>query len=144
MASLVFWHWWVLGLALLALELFAPGAFFLWIGLAAGAVGAIMWLIPGMTWQSQLMWFAVFSIVSIVIWRTVGRRVPKETDHPNLNQRGMQYIGRIFTLSEPIVNGNGKLTVDDSTWKITGQDCESDTRVKVVGVQGVILEVEHE
>lgn len=144
MEHLVFWHWWVLALALLALELFAPGAFFLWIGLAAGAVGALLWMIPGMTWQGQLMWFAVFSIVSIVIWRTIGKRALNETDHPNLNQRGRQYVGRTFTLDEPIINGSGKITVDDSSWKITGQDCEPGTRVRVTGVQGVILEIEHE
>ena len=31
------WHWWILTAALIILEVFAPGAFFLWLGLAAAA-----------------------------------------------------------------------------------------------------------
>jgi len=144
MEQIEFWHWFVLGLGLLVFEFFAPGAFFLWIGLAAGATGILHWLVPDLGWQAQVMWFAVFSIVSIIAWRSIGKRGPRETDHPMLNQRGQQYVGRVFTLNSPIVNGNGKITVDDSTWKITGKDCDAGTKVKVIGVQGVILEVEHE
>jgi hypothetical protein len=39
-----------------------------------------------------------------------------ESDQPKLNRRGEQYVGRTFTLEEPIVNGHGKIRVDDSTW----------------------------
>ncbi|NOY66978.1 MAG: NfeD family protein [Gammaproteobacteria bacterium] len=144
MEQVVFWHWFVLGLILLIFEFFAPGAFFLWIGLAAGATGILLWIMPDLDWQYQLMWFAAFSIVSIFAWVKIGRRTLKETDHPTLNQRGQQYVGRVFTLEEPIVNGDGKIAVDDSTWKIVGEDCQAGTKVKVSGVRGVILEVEHE
>ena len=33
-------------------------------------------------------------------------------------QRGQQYTGRIFTLDHDIINGVGKVEVDDSTWII--------------------------
>ena len=67
---------------------------------------------------------------------------PVISDQPNLNRRGQQYVGRTFTLDEPIVNGLGKIHVDDSTWKIEGNDCPAGTKVKVTGVDGVILKVE--
>lgn len=35
------WTWITLGIALLGLELLAPGTFFMWLGLAALGVGAI-------------------------------------------------------------------------------------------------------
>ena len=31
MMNIVFWHWWVIGIALLAIEIFAPGFWFLWV-----------------------------------------------------------------------------------------------------------------
>ena len=34
--GLQFWHWWLLAVALLILEVFSPGVFALWLGLAAG------------------------------------------------------------------------------------------------------------
>jgi hypothetical protein len=51
-------------------------------------------------------------------------------------------VGRDFTLDTPIVNGQGKIRVDDSTWKIRGKDCGAGSLVTVVGVDGVVLQVE--
>ena len=140
--QLDFWHWLIFAVGLLILEVFAPGAFFLWMGVAAAVVGALLWLIPGMSWEIQFLVFAVLSIASIVLWRKRMTDNPTESDQPNLNRRGQQYVGRTFTLEEPIVNGNGKIHVDDSTWKVEGNDCPEGTQVTVTGVDGVILKVE--
>ncbi len=139
--SAVYWHWWVLGVILVVLEVFSPGAFFLWMAISAGIVGLVMLLLPGLGWEIQILIFALFSVISIVAWRLYLVRHPTETDQPRLNRRGEQYIDRIFTLSEPVVNGQGKIKVDDSTWKIRGNDCPAGARVRVVGVDGVVLQV---
>jgi membrane protein implicated in regulation of membrane protease activity len=140
--DLTYWHWLIFGVALLILEIFAPGAFFLWLAIASAVVGGIVWLVPAMGWEYQLLLFSVLSVVSILIWRRYFRTQPAQTDQPALNRRGEQYVGRVFTLDEPIVNGLGKIRVDDSTWKIAGGDCESGARVKVVGVEGTLLRVD--
>jgi len=137
--ALEFWHWLVFGVALAIIEVFAPGAFFLWLGISAAVVGSILWLIPGMSWELQVLIFAILSIASVVIARRYLIAHPLETDLPNLNQRGQQYVGRVFTLTVPVVNGRGKIQVDDSTWKITCEDCEAGTKVKINGVDGVVL-----
>lgn len=139
---LLYWHWFLLGLVLLILEIFAPGVFFLWIGLAAGVVG--LWLLaqPELSWQLQLLAFAVLSLVSAVAGRWWLTRHPIATDEPHLNRRGEQYIGRVFTLDQAVVNGIGKLRVDDTTWKVAGPDCAAGTRLRVTGVDGVVLRVE--
>jgi membrane protein implicated in regulation of membrane protease activity len=142
MGQIDFWQWWILGLVLLVLEVFAPGAFFLWMGIAAGLVGLILFLVPQMGWEYQVLIFAVLSVGSIVVWRQYLKKHPTESDQPSLNRRGEQYVGRVFTLDEPIKNGTGKIHVDDSSWKINGADCEAGTRVKVTGANGVILQVE--
>ena len=142
MQWLVYWHWWLLGVALLTLEMFAPGVFFLWMGLAAGVVGALVLFEPGMFWHWQVLIFAVLSVALIVAGRLWLKRHPIESDQPNLNRRGEQYVRRVFTLSEAIVNGEGKVQVDDSTWKVQGPDCPVGTQVRVSGVDGVILIVE--
>ena len=46
-----FWHWWILGLVLLIIEVFVSGAFFLWMAVAAGILGGALWLFPGLSWQ---------------------------------------------------------------------------------------------
>ncbi|MEN8169429.1 MAG: NfeD family protein [Pseudomonadota bacterium] len=136
------WHWWILAVALLVLEAFAPGTFFMWMGISAVVVGLLVLIAPGMGWEYQVFAFAVLSVASIVAWRLYFGKHPVTTDQPTLNRRGEQYVGRTFTLDEPIENGNGKIRVDDTTWKINGNDCDSGSKVKVVGVDGVILTVE--
>jgi len=143
MEAITYWHWWILAVALLVLEVFAPGAFFLWMGVGAGIVGVILLLAPDMGWEYQIMVFSIFSVVSIARWRLFIRTHPTETDKPTLNRRGEQYVGRVFTLSEPIVNGIGKIRVDDSTWKVMGDDCDAGTKVKVVNIEGTVLRIEH-
>ena len=141
MEEITFWHWWVLAIALVILEVLAPGAFFLWLGVAAGVVGVVLLVIPSVSWEWQLMIFSVISVLSIVLWRNHLKDHPTETDQPRLNRRGEQYIDRVFTLNEAIVNGSGKIKVDDTTWKITGEDCDAGSKVKVTGVDGVVLMV---
>ncbi|MES9959155.1 MAG: NfeD family protein [Sedimenticola sp.] len=140
--NLSYWHWWVAAVVLVILEVFSPGAFFLWLGVSAGITGLILLLMPDLSWQLQLMLFALFSVVSIIVWHLFLKRHPIQSDQPALNRRGEQYVGRLFTLEEPVVNGQGKIRVDDSTWKITGADCMAGTRVRVTGVEGVVLKVE--
>ena len=140
--QLDYWHWWVIGIVLIMLELFLPGAFFLWMGIAAALVGIILLIAPDMTWQSQFIIFAIVSVVSIAVWRIYLNKHPIATDKPTLNRRGEQYVGREFTLAEPVVNGVGKLKVDDTMWKIEGDDCESGTKIKIIEADGAVLKIE--
>ena len=143
LGEIVFWHWWVAGFGFLIIEIFAPGIAFLWFGLAAGVVGLILLAFPETSWQVQLLAWALFSVISLAAWRFYLRRRPIETDHPTLNRRGEQYVGRHFTLEEPVINGLGKIKVDDSIWKIEGEtDLPSGARVRVTAVDGTILKVE--
>ena len=137
-----FWHWWIAASLLLVIETFAPGAVFLWLGIAAGMVGLVLLIFSDIGWEYQFLLFAVCTVGSAVGWRAYVRRHPTETDQPTLNRRGEQYVGRTFTLKEAIVNGQGKITVDDSTWKIEGDDLPAGTKIQVTGVEGTVLKVE--
>jgi len=140
--AIEFWHWWVLGIVLIGVEVFAPGAYFMWLGVSAGLVGFLLLAVPGTGWEYQALAFAVLAVASVAGWRAYQRRHPSASDHPTLNRRGTQYVGRVFTLDAPIVNGVGKIRVDDTTWKIVGQDLPAAARVRVTGVDGTVLTVE--
>ncbi|MES9883920.1 MAG: NfeD family protein [Sedimenticola sp.] len=140
--GLTYWHWWVLAVALVILEVFSPAAFFLWMGVSASVVGLILLLLPELEWEYQVLAFSLLSVFSVVAWRLILKRNPTVTDQPTLNRRGEQYQDRMFTLEEPMINGQGKIRVDDTTWKIHGPDCSVGSQVRVVGVDGVVLRVE--
>ncbi|MDG4551071.1 MAG: NfeD family protein [Candidatus Contendobacter sp.] len=135
-----YWNWMLLGVALMAVEALLPGFFFLWMGVAALLVGLALAVAPGMAWTWQVLLFAVLSVGSIVAWQIRLRQHPTPTADALLNRRGHQYVGRVFTLDAPIINGHGKIRVDDSTWKVmVDQDCPAGTRLRIVGVDGVVL-----
>lgn len=129
------WSWWILGLILLALEVLAPGTFFLWFGLAALIVGTLALFID-MAWQVSLVLFVAVSLICLFAGRALMRRSEDDTDEPHLNRRGDRLVGREFVLREPIVDGNGRIQVDDGFWRVAGPDCPEGTRVHVVRVEG--------
>jgi len=145
-STLLFWHWWVLALLLVIIEMIAPGMFLLWIGAAAAVTGLIMFVADSVgwqvSWQLQFVIFGVLAVASVVAAKYYVKRNPIETDNATLNRRSAQYMGRVFNLDEAIVNGIGKVRVGDSVWRVQGPDLPAGERVKVVGVDGTMLKVE--
>lgn len=139
--EIVYWNWWVFALILIIVEVLVAGTFFLWMSISAGIVGLILLLLPGISWQLQLSLFAIFSIVSIILSRIWLVRHARAEPPSTLNRRGSQYVGRQFTLAEPIINGVGRLNVDDTIWRVSGPDLEVGAKVLVEGLDGTILKV---
>ena len=141
------WSWWVLGAILIGIEVLAPGTFFLWLGLAAFAVGAVS-LIAGpetafWTWQVQLMAFAILSLIFAFGGRSLMRRKDWDrSEAPDLNERGKQLVGTTAVLTQPIAGGRGRARIGDTTWRVTGPDLPEGARVKVIGAVAETLEVE--
>lgn len=133
------WHWILAAIVLIILEAFMPATFFLWLAIAAGIVGLALAALPDLGWMVQLVSFGILSVLSLILGRRYLKRHPIATDTPTLNRRGHQYIGRIFTLDQPIVNGTGRLRVDDTTWKVSGRDCAAGIHLRVTGVDGIVL-----
>jgi len=142
--EITFWHWLIAGVILIALEMVVPGVVFMWVGIAALITGVLAWAAPGLSMEWLLIVFAALSVISVVLGRIYLKRNPLQSDHPTLNRRGEQYVGRHFTLSEPIVGGFGKIKVDDTTWKVAGEDMAKDAKVHVVAVEGTVLKVKAE
>jgi len=140
--DIVYWHWLIIAVALIILEILIPGAYFLWMGISAVVVGGAMFVFPQMPILVQILIYAVLSVITVVMYKSYRKKNPLVTDEPALNRRGEQYIGRTFTLEEPIVNGEGKIKVDDSTWKISGTDMVVGASVRVIAIEGSILKVE--
>jgi inner membrane protein len=141
MGGAAFWHWWALGGLLVIVEAFAPGFMFLWFGVAAGLVGLLLVIWPELGLSFQLLMYAGLLILCAFGWRWLQRVRPVVTDHPELNRRGAQYVGRRFRLVAPIVNGRGRIEVGDSSWAVAGPELPAGQIVEVTAVDGVVLQV---
>jgi len=60
-----------------------------------------------------------------------------------LNQRGKALIGRETVLIEPIINGVGRIQVDDTFWRVHGDDLATGKLIRIIDVDGATLKVEH-
>jgi len=140
-SSLDHWAWFVAAVLLFMVEAITPGAFMLWLGLAATVVGTAS-LIIVWSWQAQCIAFVILSAAAFPLWRRVGRKPPPPTDQPFLNQRGAVLVGRLLTLDKPIVAGAGTVSVDDTIWRVHGPDTPAGGRVRVSGTDGTMLTVE--
>ncbi|MBA3581263.1 MAG: NfeD family protein [Gammaproteobacteria bacterium] len=134
--QLNFWHWWVLAVLLLIVELLAPAAFFIWLGAAAVVVGLMSWVIPGILWPIQLVLFALLSVASVYGGRKYLRLQRGPVADTVLNERANQYIGKTYVLQDAITNGTGRIKVADSFWRVEGPDLPVGARVKVLSVEG--------
>ncbi|PCH57286.1 MAG: hypothetical protein COC15_01390 [Legionellales bacterium] len=140
--TLTHWHWFALAAILIILDVSLGANFFiLWLGVCAAMVGGILQINPSLSWELQLLIFAVGSIACIAFWHFYLKKYPTKSDKPNLNRRSEQYIGRTFTLTTAISNGRGKIAVGDSIWTVSGADMPTNTQVKVTGANGIILAV---
>ncbi|MGQ2908954.1 MAG: NfeD family protein [Aliihoeflea sp.] len=139
------WNWIVLGAVLLGLEVFAPGVYLLWIGIAALLTGALSFQIGDAAWwgwPAQVIVFLVLSLASVIVGRFAFGSDKGESDQPLLNQRERQLIGQISTLEEDLRDGHGRIRLGDTLWLATGPDMAAGTRVRVVGAEGTTLRVE--
>jgi membrane protein implicated in regulation of membrane protease activity len=134
------WHWLTAAVIIIVIEMLMGTYYLLWVGFAAAVTALIQWVF-GIGWQAQIIVFFIFSMVSIVAWHYYAKNNPEVDSMPNLNKRGRQIIGRTFNLSHAIINGVGKINVDDSTWKVEGEDLPVGTQVKVTDIRGTILKV---
>jgi inner membrane protein len=137
-----YWYWAVLGAVLAVIEVAVPAMVCIWLAAAALGVAAISWRYPGLAWEHQALIFAVLAIASVALGRTAFAHTRASVSARHLNRRGESYIGRMFTLDGAIIDGRGRLRVDDTVWLVAGPDLPAGTRVRVTGTENTLLLVE--
>ncbi|MBS0232731.1 MAG: NfeD family protein [Proteobacteria bacterium] len=134
------WLWFALAVILFVLESIVPGVHFVWFGLSAVIVGIIA-LTTSLGWEWQLIAFAVIALAAVFWVRQRSREESAKPDVPDLNLRAAQYIGRVVTIEDAIVNGRGKVRVGDTVWVAKGEDGPKGASVKITGADGTVLVV---
>ena len=134
------WAWLTLGVFFIIVELLVPGTMVMWLGIAAIALGLVVSIAP-ISWEWQIFLFSVISVGSILFWRARLRKYPQESENPTLNKKSNQLVGTQYRLSEAIVDGRGKININDSLWIASGPDLPTGTKVEVTKVNGNRLEI---
>lgn len=136
--------WAAVALLLIAAEAVVPGAFLLWMGIAAAAVFLAVLLVADIPVLAQVAGFVVLSFVSIQVYRKLirGRGRERGSDNPTLNRRAAQHVGRILTLDQAIEGGRGRAKIGDAFWTLEGPDLPVGSSVRVISTDDSVLVVE--
>ena len=135
--------WAAFALILFAAEAVLPGAFMLWLGLAAAAVFVAVFALPvEIPLLIQVIAFVVLSFVSIRVYQRWFRGRERGSDQPALNRRTAALVGQVVLLDRAIVDGRGRVQVADAYWDVAGPDLPAGTRVRIIGGDAMTLQVE--
>lgn len=143
--ALDYYHWIILGMVLLVLEIFVGGAFLMWLGLSSIVVGLLVLLLPFIgvhpSWEWQLVLFGIGALASLALWRRYVKDAPP-VEAPQLNQRGRDHVGKVVVLKTAIEDGEGFISIDDTRWRVTGPALPVGTRVRLVALDDMVFSVE--
>ena len=134
------WYWFVAALLLVGLELAVSALFFLSMATGAALTGLVAFMLP-LPFQLELILFAVFSALSLYLWRTFLATRAQKVPNNALNQGGKSLIGQTVVATEAFQNGNGRVQVGSAVWLARGPDLTAGARARVVNVDGSVLEV---
>lgn len=134
------WHWIVVGAVLSVLGLILAQGIVGWLGVAAVFVGLLS-LLFRLELHEQIAVYAVLALVLAYVARRIFVLREIRGDPLRLNDRSRRLRGHVYPLSEPIINGVGRIRVDEVTWGVTGRDQPAGTLVQVTGHDGTLLTV---
>ena len=143
------WHWIVLGLALVVAELAVPAFFIIWFGLGALVVGLAVLVLPlplGETAQIGL--WVVASLAMVGLWFRVFKGGEYLRSRTRVGQSDGEPIGEIGLMTRPAEPfARGRLRFQKPVLGAEEWECVADApiavgeRVRVVAIEGSFLKV---
>ncbi|GGK79194.1 NfeD family protein [Amphritea balenae] len=141
-SELTQWHWLTLGVVLLILEIIGASGFLIGLAVASFVLAGIAALELIVSWQYQLLCFAALGMIFTVLYWRIFRRFNTQSDEPLMNDRAAQLIGRRLRLDSTLENGQGRVQIGDTFWKVEADDeLATGTRIEIYDCEGMTLKV---
>ena len=139
--SLLYWHWILLGIALVLMEIALPSFITLWLGAAAIVVGLLLLAMPDMSFTLQILIWTVMSV--LLTWGWFKFMKPLSVDRTMAGLSREQIIGQAGqVLRVPLDGGKGLLRfpapiLGADEWQFISQDeLKIGDRVRVTELSG--------
>ncbi|MFL0809916.1 MAG: NfeD family protein [Agarilytica sp.] len=140
--TLTHWHWLTLGLLLFAAETLGTGGFLLGVAVASVATSVCAWL--GLSWQVQVIAFAVMSITfSFAYWRYFKDfNLKREKGDIVINEKSESLKGKSGKVLNSEDEYHGKLSIGDTLWEYKSESpVKVGDSVVVKSAEGMLLYV---
>jgi inner membrane protein len=141
----LWWHWVVLGIVLMLLELAVPAFFLMWFGLGAVVVGGLLVVFPGLTVAYQVITWTACSLVFLWLWFKVFKSNIYKTRSGLAKGSFIGEVGLVIRDIRPYENGQIRLQkpiLGDEIWESAAdEEIKAGERVRVLDVEGNTLKV---
>ena len=139
------WHWIVVGLLLMTLELIVPVFVILWLGVAAVIIGILSLLLP-ISFGAALMMWAIISAVLLLLWHHyVSPKITNQTLAGLSKEALIGQIGMVIHYSKQQGRGRMRLpapVVGDDEWEfIFSGTLQNGDKLQVTDISGNSLVV---
>jgi len=145
MMNFLWWHWMVLGIALVLLELAIPAFFLVWFGVGALLVGIALLAAPALPFAWQVIAWMACSLVFIWLWFKVFKPGFHKSRAGMSRGAVVGEIGLVTRDIRPFEKGQirfQKPVLGDELWEALAEDeIRTGERVRVVDVEGNTLKV---
>jgi len=139
MFEITHWHWFILMIVIIGIEMVSMSMYLIGPAAAAGIVGLVKWAFPELSLFGGLMLFSLLTVVFTYLSRYLLKNTKEGESDLGLEANGSEYVGRTFMLESDVVNGTGRVKVGDGAWNARGPDAAAGAKIKITGVQGNAL-----
>ncbi|QKK10533.1 MAG: NfeD family protein [Pseudomonadota bacterium] len=138
--------WFLIGLALVLAELAVPGVILIFFGIGAWVAALTTWLDLTTSLDSQLMVFAITSVVLLVLMRRwiKGRMYGHVTEEQDLNVDLDEFVGYRVTVTQTIEpgKGDGRVEFKGAPWNaMADESIAAGEQAVIEKVDGITLKV---
>jgi len=144
--NILWWHWLVLGLILIGLELVVPSFTIIWFGLGAVLVSIVMAFLPDCSLSAQILTWTVASASFTFAWFRFFNPRGSKTSAGSSKGAVVGEIGLVIRGAQPYAKGIVKFhlpLLGADEWPCRADEpLEVGDRVKVVDVEGHVIKVE--
>jgi membrane protein implicated in regulation of membrane protease activity len=141
--TIEWWHWMVLGVALVLCELAVPAFFVIWFGLGALVVGLALAAVPALALPAQIIIWIVASLAFVGLWFKVFKVHVHRTKVGLSKGQFAGEVGLVTRAIKPFEKGQirfQKPILGAESWEaIADDELAPGERVHVLAVEGNIL-----
>ena len=142
---LEWFHWAILGVALVVAELMVPAFVLVWFGLGGLVVALFLVLLPTASFIAQLLVWIVASISLVLLWFKVFKPHQLKTTSGRSSAEALGEVGLLISDIAPF--GKAKVRfqtplLGSDVWEcVADEKIAAGSRVKVVSVEGSLLKI---
>ncbi|MEZ5536511.1 MAG: hypothetical protein R3F02_12920 [Thiolinea sp.] len=108
-----------------------------WLGIGTGVTGLTMLLSPEEFWLWQIPLVFLLMLLAPAFFE-----LPNTLNALFGHTEQQHLVGTTITLTQPVINGRGKTTLEQQEWLVFGPDCPAGSTVKIITLDAKNLYVD--